>query len=76
MNALQFLISSAVLLLCFNLKAVIAVGIWLSASRGHSSPADQSVKSHQRDGNHRYCREEDDDGKHPVWVGPHISFRE
>lgn len=72
-----FSISLVVLFLCFNLKAIIVVGFWVSASsRLLEFITDQSVDSHHRDGNHRHYTEEDDDGKHPVRVGLHFSLGE
>lgn len=72
-----FVSTSIALFLCFNLKAAVAIGVEFSTSRWPFDPsADQSVDGHQRDGQHRDRREEDDDGKDPVWIWLCLRFGE
>ena len=57
-------------LLCFDIIAVVDVGIDAIAFGGLSveSTANESVNGDQGDGDHRKHREDDYNGKHPAWV--------
>lgn len=64
-------------ILCFYLKAVVAVGVGVGSVRAFpDGAADQVVEGHNGDGNYRYYTEEDDDAKYPVRVGLFFGFGE
>lgn len=56
--------------LCFNLEAVVAVGIGVGpVGAPLDDAAGQVVEGHNGDGKYRYYTEEDNDGEYPVRVG-------
>lgn len=64
-------------ILCFYLEAPVAVDVGVGAVRAlPDDAAGQVVEGHNRDGNHRYYAQEDDDGEHPVRVDLCFGFGE
>lgn len=64
-------------ILCFNLEAVVAVGVGVGpVGAPLDDAAGQVVEGHNGDGKYRYYTEEDNDGEYPVRVRLQFGFGE